>query len=127
MSPRDGRSSSARAMATSPPDRSRRGAARHATGPAPDDAALPREAAAESFLRHLEVERRVSPHTLEAYRRDLSRLCAFARARGLTLRRLSRVDLEDFVREAMIAGLAPASSARLVAAVRSFFRFEQLT
>jgi integrase/recombinase XerD len=79
-----------------------------------------------SFLRHLEVERRVSPHTLAAYRRDLVRLVAFADARARTLATLGRADLEAFVRDAMASGLSPASVARLVAAVRSFYRFQRV-
>jgi integrase/recombinase XerD len=76
-----------------------------------------------AYLRHLEVERRMAANTLEAYQRDLRRLEAFAAAHETPLIGLSRADLEAFVREAMAGGLAPSSTARLVAAVRSFYRF----
>jgi integrase/recombinase XerD len=76
-----------------------------------------------SYLRHLEVERRVATNTLAAYRRDLSRLTAFAAARGVSIERLTRPDLEELVRQAMASGLSPTSTARLVAAVRGLFRF----
>jgi integrase/recombinase XerD len=76
-----------------------------------------------AYLRHLEVERRMAANTLEAYQRDLRRLEAFATAHETPLIGLSRGDLEAFVREAMAGGLAPSSTARLVAAVRSFYRF----
>jgi integrase/recombinase XerD len=75
------------------------------------------------YLRHLEVERRVAANTLAAYRRDLARLHAFAAAKGVRLDRLTRADLEMLVREAMASGLSPTSTARLVAAVRGFYRF----
>jgi integrase/recombinase XerD len=81
----------------------------------------------ERYLRHLEVERRLSSHTLDAYRRDLARLDAAAQTRHQPIRALSRSDLEAFVRDAMRAGLAPTSVARLVAATRSFFKFLRLT
>jgi integrase/recombinase XerD len=68
------------------------------------------------FLRHLEVERRVSPHTLEAYRRDLERLAAFLASR----------ERDAFVRASMAEGRSPASTARLVACTRSFFKFLRL-
>jgi len=79
-----------------------------------------------TYLRHLEVERRVADNTLQAYRRDLVRLDAFASAHGLPVTGLRRGDLEALVRDAMASGLAPTSTARLVATVRGFFRFQQL-
>jgi integrase/recombinase XerD len=78
------------------------------------------------YLRHLDVERRMAHNTLEAYRRDLARLDAHARARNQPVTALTRGDLEALVREAMAAGLAPSSTARLVATIRGFFRFHRL-
>jgi integrase/recombinase XerD len=80
----------------------------------------------ESYLRHLEVERRMAPNTLDAYRRDLARLAEFAAAHGQPLTHLTRHDLEAFVRELMSSGLSAASTARLVASTRGFFRFLRL-
>lgn len=79
------------------------------------------------FLRHLEVERRAAANTVAAYRRDLVRLAAFARGRGVAPHLLSRADLEACVRAAMTDGLSPTSVARFVAAVRGFYRFELIT
>ncbi|HYN08616.1 MAG TPA: site-specific tyrosine recombinase XerD [Vicinamibacterales bacterium] len=80
----------------------------------------------ESYLRHLEVERRMAPNTLDAYRRDLARLSEFAAAQRQPLTHLTRRDLEAFVRELMSSGLSAASTARLVASTRGFFRFLRL-
>ena len=79
------------------------------------------------YLRHLEVERRVAANTLEAYGRDLGRLAVFAAEQGKAIDALTRADLETLVRQAMASGLAPSSAARLVAALRSFYRFLRLT
>jgi integrase/recombinase XerD len=76
-----------------------------------------------NYLRHLEVERRMADNTLASYGRDLARLAAHAAAREVAIDDLTRADLEAFVREAMAAGLAPSSTARLVATLRGFFRF----
>jgi integrase/recombinase XerD len=79
------------------------------------------------YLRHLEVERRVAANTLDAYRRDLSRLHEFAVAVGRPVPHLGRRDLEEFVRAAMSDGLSATSTARLVAAARGFYKFLRLT
>jgi len=75
------------------------------------------------YLRHVEVERRMAANTIEAYRRDLTKLAAFAAARECQLEALDRADLEAFVRDVMAGGLSPTSTARLVATVRGLYRF----
>jgi integrase/recombinase XerD len=82
--------------------------------------------AVEAYLRHLEVERRLATHTLDAYRRDLTRLAQFAAGRSQTIESLGRGDLEALVRDTMAGGLSPTSTARLVAAVRGFYKFLRL-
>lgn len=77
----------------------------------------------ESFLDHLRVERRLAAHTLESYARDLGALAAYAAGIERPVERLDRAELEAFVREQRGRGLAPRSVARLVAAVRGFYRF----
>src|SRR6188508_3483000 len=62
-------------------------------------------------------------NTLEAYRRDLARLVAFASACGKPPEELSRQDLEAAARASMAEGRSPASTARFVAGVRGFYRF----
>jgi len=77
----------------------------------------------DAYLDHLRVERRLAGHTLESYARDLSALAAFAAGAGRSVDELDRQALERFVREQRGRGLAPRSVARLVAAVRGFYRF----
>lgn len=79
-----------------------------------------------SWLRH---ERRCSPHTLEAYARDLGGFLAFVAEHQGELpgrRLLGALRLADF--RAWLArragqGLTPASTARALSAVRGFFRW----
>ena len=80
-----------------------------------------------TYLRHLEVERRVAANTIAAYRRDLERFERFTRAHDLRPLACSRADLEAALREAMASGLSPTSVARLAAALRSFYRFQHMT
>ena len=77
-----------------------------------------------AFLRHLAVERNASVHTLRSYARDLADFQTFITARGAA--DLCAADLR-VVRAWLAAlharGLAPASVARKLAAVRSCYRF----
>lgn len=81
----------------------------------------------DAYLTHLGVERRLANHTLESYSRDLLRLGEFAAGLETPLQRLDRRDLENFVAGLMNEGLSPRSVARMVAAVRGFYRFLVLT
>jgi integrase/recombinase XerD len=77
----------------------------------------------DTFLDHLRVERRLSPHTLESYGRDLAALGEYAAAAGRQPETLDRHMLEAFVRQQVSRGLAPRSVARSVAAIRGYYRF----
>ena len=77
----------------------------------------------EAYLGHLAVERRVSPHTVDAYRRDLARLSESAAGLGRPVDALERRALEEIVRQLMGQGRSPRSVARAVACFRSFYRF----
>src|SRR5438445_1609394 len=75
----------------------------------------------EGFLALLATRR--APRTVDAYRRDLAALAAwFDRPIG----RISTEQLEHYVAELRAAGLSPATIARRIAAVRSFFRHQAL-
>lgn len=80
----------------------------------------------DSYLRHLEVSRRLAANSLEAYSRDLGRLAGFAEKQGTPIESLSLSELEGFVRNLMTSGLSPTSTARAVAAVRGYFKFLRL-
>ncbi len=77
----------------------------------------------DSYLDHLRVERRLAGHTLESYARDLRALTAYAAGVSSAVTGLDRQALEAFVREQRTRGLSPRSVARMVAAVRGFYRF----
>ena len=79
--------------------------------------------AVDAYLDHLRVERRLAAHTLESYARDLAALTAYAANAGRGVAALDRHELEAFVRQQRTRGLSPRSVARMVAAVRGFYRF----
>jgi integrase/recombinase XerC len=77
--------------------------------------------AAEEFLSHLAVERRMSQHTLDAYRRDLAALDAWAQAQGVQAGELHADQLRQFVAGEHRRGLSPKSLQRRLSACRSFY------
>jgi len=82
-------------------------------------------AATERFLSHLSAERRVSPNTVLAYRRDLGQLGAHARAelgRAPELGDLSRTLLRGWLGR-LARDRSPVTLARKIAAVRTWCRF----
>lgn len=77
----------------------------------------------DEFLSHLQVERRVSAHTLDAYRRDLTVLSGWAQAQGRELLALKTEDLRAFIAAEHRRGLAPKSLQRRLSACRSLYRW----
>lgn len=87
------------------------------------------DAALVAFLAWMAEERRASPHTIEAYRHDIAEFLAFltkhlgAAPDIAALGALRPADLRGFLASRASDGLAPASRARALAAVRGFLRF----
>jgi integrase/recombinase XerD len=77
----------------------------------------------DAYLDHLRVERRLAAHTLESYGRDLRALAKYAAGAERALDALDRASLDAFVRQQRERGLSPRSVARMVAAVRGFYKF----
>ncbi len=76
------------------------------------------------FFDYLRHERRLSPHTERAYRRDLEVLQQFCDANSLTQwQDLSHFHLRQFAAELHRKGLSPKSIQRRLSAARSFFNF----
>lgn len=78
----------------------------------------------ERYLRHLHVERRLSPLTCRHYRRDLEAFVRWCRQQGLA--RWSEVDgghVRAFSAACYRRGLGARSIQRQLSAVRSFFRY----
>ncbi len=73
------------------------------------------------FLEELEVVRGYSPHTIAAYRSDLEQFALFLEKEGLEAHRVDRTAGRRYLAELHRRGLAPASIARKVAALRAFY------
>ena len=77
----------------------------------------------EKFFTYLRDERRFSPHTLTAYRRELAGWATFLHTRDVAEEAIRVQDLRAFSAEERRRGLTPESVARAIAAVRSYYRY----
>ena len=78
----------------------------------------------DSFVRYLRSECHLSPNSVSAYRRDMTRFRRWLGERGIA--QLTIRDLSDFVAFLADEKLAPASIARHIVALRMFLRYMQL-
>ena len=75
----------------------------------------------QEFSNYLRIEKRNSPHTVSAYRRDLSRFSAeFA---GQKVDSVTTANIRDFLISLREQGLSPASVARSLSSIKSFFKY----
>ncbi|CAB3688235.1 Tyrosine recombinase XerC [Achromobacter pestifer] len=86
-----------------------------AAGPLPDPMA--------AWLRHLETNRRYSPHTLDGYRRELHFLLELAGRARLPLDKIANGHIRQFVARLHAQGRGPRSLARTLAAWRGFYQW----
>jgi integrase/recombinase XerD len=90
-------------------------------------ASRPRERQCEeidSFLAHLDLERGLSAHTIDAYSRDLLQFFDFALKRGAAKPSLATTqDIEAFASALKRERAKSSSIARKVSALRSFYRY----
>jgi integrase/recombinase XerD len=77
-----------------------------------------------AFRDHLSFERGLSPRTLEAYARDISKLTDYLseRGRGSTTQ-ATAADLREFVYHLKDSGLQPSSIRRCLSAVHTYYAF----
>ncbi len=78
------------------------------------------------YLQHLRAERRLSPHTVHAYRRDLDKLRVFAGAQGVVdWSALNIHHARAFAADLRRSGLSGRSIQRALSAARSLYRYLQ--
>jgi integrase/recombinase XerD len=81
------------------------------------------EDALRLFLEYLTVEKGLSGNTIQSYARDIRKLVDVLKAGRVPLNRTSEDTLVGFIHRESQAGLSARSLARLISALRSFFRF----
>ena len=81
--------------------------------------------AIDGFLAHASLERGLSPRTIEAYGRDLSRFAAYLEGQGVgSVGAVRREHVVGFALALERRGLAPRSRARALVAARRFLRHQ---
>src|SRR5258708_3382373 len=79
------------------------------------------------FLTHLEKERDVSPNTIAAYRRDLAEFTGYVEKHfgdaAWTWSSIDRLTMRGFLAHLQRRGLGKRSIARLLSAIRSFYKY----
>ena len=76
------------------------------------------------FLNMLRVERNVSNHTIDAYKRDINQYLMYLG--DLDIKNLSDVKsthIRDYIRLLSDGGMAPASISRIISSIRTYYRF----
>lgn len=85
---------------------------------------MPEQNLIDDFVLHLEKERRVSPHTVHNYRRDLDRLNEYLESHSIRCwNEVQVVMARGFAGESYRKGLSGSSIARRLSAARTFFRY----
>jgi integrase/recombinase XerC len=74
----------------------------------------------EKFLRHLEIERGMSAHTIRAYRKDLEVFIVHAQKNAADI---EMIDVRGFVAQQIKQGLTKTTAGRRLSTVRSFLKF----
>src|SRR5664279_2938003 len=80
----------------------------------------------DEYLRMLEFERRSSEHTLRAYRRELMGFAGNIAERHAELEAVDRIEhthIRAYLGTLLEHGLSKASTARALAAIRSWFKW----
>lgn len=77
----------------------------------------------DSFCKHLWLERGLSQNTVDAYRRDVTHLAQYAGGVGKDVKSLTEGDLHNFLASLIDLGIGPRSQARIIAGIRSYYKF----
>ena len=78
----------------------------------------------KDYITMLRVERNVSAHTIDAYKRDLKQYLEHLVSKGIkSLHDISSKHIRDYVRKLNNTGLAAKSIARIISSIRSYHNF----
>jgi tyrosine recombinase XerC len=77
----------------------------------------------KAFIDYLRFEKHASPHTIDAYQRNLLQFSYFLREMGVPFSRVDNMIIRSYLAFLYRKGEKKSTTARKLAAVRSFFQF----
>ena len=77
----------------------------------------------DRYIAYMEGPRRASPHTVDAYRRDLTDFCGFLERLGRDVTEVDHKTLRTYLANLETRGLSRSSIRRRASVIRRFYRF----
>jgi integrase/recombinase XerD len=79
----------------------------------------------KGFLVHLQLEKSLSPNTIDAYGLDLEKLIQFMQLRGIKAgpEGISLKDLQEYIKWIAELGMSERSQARIISGIKAFYRY----
>ena len=79
----------------------------------------------KGFAAYLQLERSLSPNSVEAYLRDIQKLTGYLELEGKRMApdQLSLKDLQGFIRFVAQLGLEPTTQSRLISGIKGFYKY----
>ena len=79
-----------------------------------------------AYHTYLQLEKSLSPHSVEAYSDDLNKLTSYFQVTGKKPENATLDDLQEMIAGLHDIGISPRSQARIVSGIKSFYRFLSL-
>lgn len=77
----------------------------------------------EEYLYYLKFEKGLSENSVDAYKRDLSKLSDFLEEAAIPIEEAQHEHLKDFIIEIAYMGIHPRTQARIISGIKSFYHF----